>query len=512
MQGLPTQLLSKSAKAMAQVDISAKPKAEAVVDGSAETSQSKNIFSALFEGLTGSSDNRDASSEVKSKKDETLKNLLGLNAKGQNVEDQNTQDEVHVVVDSKQAEALLAALATNAEVPSQNKISETPPELNANGKNVEVNVEQKITKTSNNLDQLLNSLKGTQDNREVTEEEGYNLPQDVRPIRGQRPANAGLKTESPLDFLMNGSKTKDVTENVEIEKSSDIETLLGQKKMMTGEDYLKNMESSEKKGAAKLALINGMELPKNVNQNVKVYGQGVTLLSDPLIRNTKDLAFKDGNKGKHASVDEVRSPDMKVGAELSSIKQDVIPMIQNRENHGQQAETQTQGNQKVLDLGNINTSNTNEIIKRISDYVEQNQVANKSSLDLIVKHESLGEFKIQVSKMPSQSMSPGSNLIDMQITTSSREGQDFFVKNEVSLMRNLNNAGINLSDLRIVSSMADSSSSGQTDSRQSNSQHNTDSNSKQFAGFESGSFSSDSSNGKERRKELWEEYQQRYGA
>lgn len=490
MQGLPTQLLSKSAKATALVDISAKSKAEAVVDGSAETSQSKNIFSALFEGLVGSSDNGDASSEVKSKKDETLKNLLGFNAKEQNVEDQSTQDEVHVVVDSKQAEALLAALATNAEV----------------------NVEQKITKTSNNLDQLLNSLKGTQDNREVTEEEGYNLPQDVRPIRGQRPANTGLKTESPLDFLMNGSKTKDVSENVEIETSSDIETLLGQKKMMTGEDYLKNMESSEKKGAAKLALINGMELPKNVNQNVKVYGQGVTLLSDPLIRNTKDLAFKDGNKGKHASVDEVRSPDMKVGAELSSIKQDVIPMIQNRENHGQQAETQTQGNQKVLDLGSINTSNTNEIIKRISDYVEQNQVANKSSLDLIVKHESLGEFKIQVSKMPSQSMSPGSNLIDMQITTSSREGQDFFVKNEVSLMRNLNNAGINLSDLRIVSSMADSSSSGQTDSRQSNSQHNTDSNSKQFAGFESGSFSSDSSNGKERRKELWEEYQQRYGA
>jgi hypothetical protein len=329
------------------------------------------------------------------------------------------------------------------------------------------------------------------------------------------------KAESPLDFLMNGAKAKSVTETTAPAPSTpsastkDIETVISQKKVMTGEDYLKNMESSEKKGSNKLVLLNGLaDLQKNNPQNVKGYGQGLSLLSDPLIKNTKDLAFKEGKKGNSASaIDEVRSPDTKVGAELAAIKQDVIPGIQNnKNNHGQQAETQTQANQKVLDLSKINTANTTEIIKRISDYVEQNQVANRSSLDLTVKHESLGEFKIQVSKMPS-SANQAQNLIDMQITTSSKEGHDFFVKNEVSLMKNLNQAGVNLSDLRIISTMSEATPFGQSDSKQSSSfSQNPDGSDKQFTSFESNNFSSDTNSGSERRKELWEEYQQRYGA
>jgi hypothetical protein len=138
-----------------------------------------------------------------------------------------------------------------------------------------------------------------------------------------------------------------------------------------------------------------------------------------------------------------------------------------------------------------------------------------------VKHESLGEFKIQVSKMPNQSMNQGQSLIDMQITTSSKEGHDFFVKNELSLMKNLNQAGINLSDLRIISSMTEATPFGQSDSRQSSSfGQNSDGTEKKFMSFESNSFTGQSAgesntgsgNGSERRKELWEEYQQRYGA
>jgi hypothetical protein len=110
-----------------------------------------------------------------------------------------------------------------------------------------------------------------------------------------------------------------------------------------------------------------------------------------------------------------------------------------------------------------------------------------------------------------ESMNRGLNQIDMQITTSSKEGHDFFVKNEVSLMKNLNQAGINLSDLRIISSMRESTPFGQSDSRQSSSfQQSQNGDSKQFTSFESRNFSS--GDGAERRKELWEEYQQRYGA
>ena len=115
--------------------------------------------------------------------------------------------------------------------------------------------------------------------------------------------------------------------------------------------------------------------------------------------------------------------------------------------------------------------------------------------------------------MPSTSTNQAQNLIDMQISTSSKEGHDFFVKNEVSLMKNLNQAGINLSDLRIVTTMSESNAFGKSDSRQSSSfSQSQDGSDKQFMSFESNNFGSDTNSGSERRKELWEEYQQRYGA
>ncbi|MBC7539037.1 MAG: hypothetical protein H7281_09465 [Bacteriovorax sp.] len=492
MQGLPSQILPKSSKAEAfgEKKISAKAEAGEAVEGSqvegAPEVASNDGFASLFAKLTGKGKTEGKTegkpSDVKSETGETLKNLLTDKNKDK------TEDKTGEV-------AVIDPKAVQAE-------------------NVHAKVEQKITKTSSNLDQLLNNLKGTKDSDEFIENGNVDQLQGVRAKKGEQQIKVE-KSESPLDFLMNGAKAKNVSEatsSTTPAASKDIETLLGQKKVMTGEDYLKNMESTEKKSSNKLVLLNGLaELQKNNTQNVKGYGQGLSLLSDPLIKNTKDLATKEKKIGNSA-IDELRSPDTKVGAELAAIKQDVIPGIQNNKNNqGLQAETQTQASQKVLDLSKINTANTTEIIKRISDYVEQNQVANKSSLDLTVKHESLGEFKIQVSKMPAQAQ--GQSLIDMQITTSSKEGHDFFVKNEVSLMKNLNQAGINLSDLRIISTMSESSAFGQSDSKQSSSfSQNQDGSDKQFMSFESNNFASDTGSGSERRKELWEEYQQRYGA
>lgn len=497
MQGLPTQLLSKSSKTevFGEKKAAVKTDVGVNVESNSEVGSNKENdgFASLFNRLAGKENSKENSNEksnekpsdVKSETGDILKNLLA--AKNSEI----TKVEGAVV----SADQVLI--------------------IKNNPKTSEGQVEQKIANTSNNLDQLLNNLKGIQ-NPEASESDDTDQVQEA-PKKNQHQIKGELKSASPLDFLMNGAKTTTLKESAEptAPPTNDIGSVLGQKKVMTGEDYIKNMVTSEKKDSGKLALLNGqVDFQKMNTQNVKGYGQGLSLLSDPLIKNTKDLATKDGKKGNLASVDELRSPDTKVTAELSIIKQDAIPGMQNNKNsHGQQAETQTQTNQKVLDLGKINTANTTEIIKRISDYVEQNQVANKSSLDLTVKHESLGEFKIQVSKMPSHAINQGSSLIDMQITTSSKEGHDFFVKNEVSLMKNLNQAGINLSDFRIISTMSEATPFGQSDSKNSSSfSQNADGTDKQFMSFESNNFSSDTSSGSERRKELWEEYQQRYGA
>jgi len=466
-------------------------------------------FLSLFSQLAGK--NGDKVSAVKSETGETLKNLLN--------------DKKVTATNEKSLEANVQAKdVIEPKLVSQEFALKNPEQPQ---------ILPMLAKSSSNLDQLLNKLKGTQDSSLVRETGEFENNQNNDKLIHEQSTkkNETLKNESksqsPLEFLMKEVKGR------ELGDSSDSKLELGKdqkpeqvaKKMVTGEDYLKNFETKDgvdKKNNTKLVLLNGTSdlekitnLNKNTNLSVRSYGQGQNLLNDTMIRNTRDLSQKDSKKVKSdilLGVDELQSKETKVGSQLADIKQDVVPTIQNKNAHNQeQNQAQINANPKVLDLSNINTSNTNEIIKRISDYVEQNQVANKSSLDLNVRHDSLGEFKIQVSKMP-DSMNRGLNQIDMQITTSSKDGHDFFVKNEVSLMRNLNQAGINLSDLRIVSSMSESTAFGQSDSRQSSSfQQNPDGSSRSMTS-ESSSFAGNFSEGAERRKELWEEYQARFGA
>ena len=77
-------------------------------------------------------------------------------------------------------------------------------------------------------------------------------------------------------------------------------------------------------------------------------------------------------------------------------------------------------------------------------------------------------------------------------------------------MKNLTQAGIQLSDLRIVSG-GEAMSFSQNDSKNSNNSQFGNQVQKEFMSFESG----DSSRGSERRRELWQEAranQQRFGA
>jgi hypothetical protein len=524
MQGLPRQILPKSTKVEAFVEkkSSVKTDAGSFIEGDQQVDSSKGDssgFASLLSKITGKAGVEGKSgrkvdgkadskeSEVKSELGETLKNLLAEKNK--------------IKADGADGDTKTLAAATNSAVQSNEKANILGKVATNNSDELLDNkLDKKIANTSNNLDQLLNRLKNSDQSSEVEENNESVKVEKSQNHQDLRLKKTDSKLESPLDFLMNASKNKNVSETKNIETSKELEKSALPRNVMTGEDYIKNLESTEKKIPVKLALLNNLsDIQKNTPQNVKGYGQGLSLLSDPLIKNTNDLTSKDTKKQSLiGGVDELKNPETKIGAELASIKQDVIPGIQNvKNNHGQPADTQAQASQKVLDLSKIDTANTNEIIKRISDYVEQNQVANKSSLDLVVKHESLGEFKIQVSKMPNQPASMGQNLIDMQITTSNKEGHDFFLKNEVSLMKNLSQAGIQLSDLRIISSMTESTPFGQSDSKQSSSfSQNPDGTDKKFMNFESNNFSSqtsgDSGNGSQRRKELWEEYQQRYGA
>lgn len=413
----------------------------------------------------------------------------------------------------------------------------------------ENNISEKIVATNINLDQLLNSLKGTEDKGLEQTEQSSNSNSNQILKKGFFP-NTKTESENPLEFLVKNSKDKNLSSveaPVEIDgETSDLKMLMEKidnakiampknnffpskivnqvaaektqnqeqaVKVLSGEDFVKNLNAANPQAKEMQEVVLGKldkqeKLDKkqlgmfatNIPQ-IKNYEKGQNILNDSMIRNTNDLAFKDTKKLKSAGVDELRSPEMKVAADLAMIKESPIAALQLKD--GPVQENKVQVETKVLNLSNIDAKNTNEIIKAISDYVEQNQVANKNSLDLTVKHDSLGQFKIQVNKSSNQ------NQIDMQITTSSSEGHKFFVAHEADLMKNLQQSGVNLSDLRIVSSMKESTPFSQSESKQFSSfQHEQNGESKQFMSFESSDFRE----GSQKRKSLWDEYQERYGA
>jgi hypothetical protein len=404
-----------------------------------------------------------------------------------------------------------------------------------NSEKAEKTVSDKVAKTSANLDQLLNNLKGTESHDIEQGEVEPGAEQNLR--KGFFPGKK-TETENPLEFLVKNTKEKTVTQTDENVDPKSVQQKISQTKseffpnkitnpamaekvqtkeqtvkVLSGEDFVKNLNAANpqvKDVAGKMEksvkldnseLLAKIEKKQNTNiPQIKNYGKGQNILNDSMIRNTNDLAFKDTKKLK-ANGEEVRNPDMKVANDLSMIKESPLAALQLKNSPVQENKAQVET--KVLNLSNIDAKNTNEIIKTISDYVEQNQVGNRSSLDLTVKHDSLGQFKIQVNKGVNQ------NQIDMQITTSSSEGHKFFVAHESDLLRNLQQSGINLSDFRIVSSMKDATPFSQSESKQFSSfQHEQNGDSKQFMSFESSDFRE----GSQKRKSLWDEYQERYGA
>ncbi len=98
---------------------------------------------------------------------------------------------------------------------------------------------------------------------------------------------------------------------------------------------------------------------------------------------------------------------------------------------------------KVLDLSKINASNTNELINQISDYIVQNATARKPKIELTVRHEELGNFKINVER------AHGQQQVNIGIQTMSVEAQKFFTQSQGDILSHLSGAGVQVADFRL---------------------------------------------------------------
>jgi hypothetical protein len=155
-------------------------------------------------------------------------------------------------------------------------------------------------------------------------------------------------------------------------------------------------------------------------------------------------------------------------------------------------------NTKVLDMSSIDAGNKTELIQKIVNHIEQNKLESSSSLDLLVKHEELGNFRVNVSKT-----SP--NQVDLEIITQSTKGKEFFVRNESEMIKTLDQSGVKLSNFKLVSSSSHSEFS-KFSSESKNQGFDMGQNSSQDQSgskqFQSGNRDSD------RRRQLWDQYKE----
>lgn len=160
----------------------------------------------------------------------------------------------------------------------------------------------------------------------------------------------------------------------------------------------------------------------------------------------------------------------------------------------------TAASTKVLDLSNIQATNPAQLIDEISGYIATSRLENQESIDLLVKHNTLGNFKIIASKgqLPDQ--------VNLEIAAGSEQGKAFFKNNEVEMIKSLSNSGVKLGDVKVaLSGDANMQSSEKGDDNLNQNNNFSSKHGKQFA-------SGRDQSGRERREELWNMYKERLGA
>ena len=105
---------------------------------------------------------------------------------------------------------------------------------------------------------------------------------------------------------------------------------------------------------------------------------------------------------------------------------------------------ETQAPVKVFDMSKIKSSNTNEIMNQITDYVVQAKAAKEPTVNMRVNHVDLGTIDIVLSRV-----GVGQDAIAVNIGTHSVDGKNFFQQNSKELFTHLSTAGLNVSDLKV---------------------------------------------------------------
>jgi hypothetical protein len=160
---------------------------------------------------------------------------------------------------------------------------------------------------------------------------------------------------------------------------------------------------------------------------------------------------------------------------------------------------------QVLDLSQISASNKTELINKISGYIEQSYISGQDSVEMVVRHEELGNFKVSATR------TGVGQQIDLKINTMTEKGHQFFMENESELIKSLTRNGVKISDIKVMN--------GTEFSLAENRSQMSDNSSSQRQGQGRGeyqsqgqNFSDSASDGsrQERRRQLWKNAREQF--
>ncbi len=274
------------------------------------------------------------------------------------------------------------------------------------------------------LKQFSKLIEGDNDSKEKL---GKNLVVK-KSIKGQKIVSKEfanpLKLENKEILNSNSLNTREVTEPLLDKKPSQLQS---------AEDFLRNRNA-----------ILG-------NKTVKVSAKGVTLENGTpgLHQYSKETKVFEKNlirPLKAKRVEKISIDSLSLDSTGPAQVPDSDPMLLAMRNtsSGEGADQNLSGGSApIMDLSSVPSQNKAELMQKIGQYIENSYVSGSDSLELIVKHDELGQFRINTQKS-----GPGSQ-VDLEISTVSEKAHQFFASNEGDLLKALSKSGIRVADFKL---------------------------------------------------------------
>lgn len=337
----------------------------------------------------------------------------------------------------------------------------------------------------------------------LSEDEMSTILKDVKNLKSEADVNNLSNGEEKLETKL-GELLKMKTPDLDKSSESDIFNKLG-KKSEKSPLITKDLKKSDVSNILKTLGKNNIQPQKEVNDSIENNDFIKTFAASRNISKGALNSFTKNSNQTHSMLFNDKDIKLKVEGE-GTTNEDVSP-IQNfkdfmisgadtRNNSDSNMQMKTEVSTPVIDLSNSSIS-SEKMIDKIVNYIDQTRLNNSEDVEVLVKHNELGQFKVSASKNDS-------GHVDVTIKSQSNEAHKFFLDNESKISSKIQSAGIKLADIKMVVS---------TESSSSESKMNQDGSFKNSQSF-SQSFSSSSRNHQgshqqreERRDAHWKLYE-----